>query len=185
MAQEQAVDQSLAGRYATAVFELAREQNALDATEQDFLTLKAMMAESPDLLRLVHAPVFSSEEQDKGMKAILAAIGASSLTTRTILLLAAKRRLFILTDVIRSFEKMVERLRGEISAQVTSARPLTDAQTAELKNILRSKFGREARLETKVDPSLLGGLVVKVGSRMIDSSLRTKLDGLRLAMRGH
>ncbi|HVZ69936.1 MAG TPA: F0F1 ATP synthase subunit delta [Rhizomicrobium sp.] len=185
MAQEQAVDQSLAGRYATAVFELAQEQNAVDATEQDFLTLKAMLAESPDLLRLVGAPVFSSEDQTKGMKAVLAAMQASPLTTRTVLLLAAKRRLFILADVIRSFEKMVERLRGEISAQVTSARPLSDAQTAELKNILRSKLGREARLETKVDPSLLGGLVVKVGSRMIDSSLRTKLDGLRLAMRGH
>ena len=185
MAQEQAVDQSLAGRYATAVFELAQEQNAVDATEQDFLTLKAMLAESPDLLRLVGAPVFSSEDQTKGMKAVLAAMQASPLTTRTVLLLAAKRRLFILADVIRSFEKMVERLRGEISAQVTSARPLSDAQTAELKNILRSKLGREARLETKVDPSLLGGLVVKVGSRMIDSSLRTKLNGLRLAMRGH
>lgn len=185
MAQEQAVDQSLAGRYATAVFELAQEENAIDATERDFLALKAMVADSPDLARLVRAPVFSSEDQAKGMKAVLAVMQASTLTTRTVLLLASKRRLFILTDVIRSFEKMVERLRGEISAQVTSARPLTDAQTTELKNILRSKLGREARLETKVDPSLLGGLVVKVGSRMIDSSLRTKLDGLRLAMRGH
>jgi F-type H+-transporting ATPase subunit delta len=185
VAQEQAVDQSLAGRYATAVFELAQEENAIDATERDFLALKAMVADSPDLARLVRAPVFSSEDQAKGMKAVLAAMQASTLTTRTVLLLASKRRLFILTDVIRSFEKMVERLRGEISAQVTSARPLTDAQTTELKNILRSKLGREARLETKVDPSLLGGLVVKVGSRMIDSSLRTKLYGLRVAMRGH
>jgi F-type H+-transporting ATPase subunit delta len=185
VAQEQAVDQSLAGRYATAVFELAQEENAIDATERDFLALKAMVADSPDLARLVRAPVFSSEDQAKGMKAVLAAMQASALTARTVLLLASKRRLFILTDVIRSFEKMVERLRGEISAQVTSARPLTDAQTTELKNILRSKLGREARLETKVDPSLLGGLVVKVGSRMIDSSLRTKLYGLRVAMRGH
>lgn len=185
MAQEQVVDQSLAGRYATAVFELAQEENAVDAAERDFLALKAMMADSPDLARLVLAPVFSSEDQEKGMKAVLGAMQASALATRTVLLLASKRRLFILGDVIRSFEKMVERLRGEISAQVTSARPLTDAQTAELKNILRTKLGREARLETKVDPSLLGGLVVKVGSRMIDSSLRTKLDGLRLAMRGH
>jgi F-type H+-transporting ATPase subunit delta len=185
VAQEQAVDQSLAGRYATAVFELAQAENAVDATERDFLALKAMVADSPDLARLVRAPVFNSEEQAKGMKAVLAAMQASPLATRTVLLLAAKSRLFILNDVIRSFEKMVERLRGEVSAQVTSARPLSDAQTTELKNILRTKLGREARLETKVDPSLLGGLVVKVGSRMIDSSLRTKLDGLRLAMRGH
>jgi len=185
VAQEQAVDQSLAGRYATAVFELAQEENAIDATERDFLALKAMVADSPDLARLVRAPVFSSEDQARGMKAVLTAMQASTLTARTVLLLASKRRLFILTDVIRSFEKMVERLRGEISAQVTSARPLTDAQTTELKNILRSKLGREARLETKVDPSLLGGLRVNVETRMIDSSLRTKLYGLRVAMRGH
>ncbi len=185
MAQEQAADQSLAGRYATAIFELAQEQNAIDALERDFAALKAMIADSADLARLVRAPVFSAEDQANGMNAVLAAMQASPLATRTVLLLAAKRRLFVLTDIIRAFEKLVERMRGEVSAQVTSARPLSDTQTEELKNILRSKLGREARLETKVDPSLLGGLVVKVGSRMIDSSLRTKLDGLRLAMRGH
>jgi F-type H+-transporting ATPase subunit delta len=185
VAQEQAVDQSLAGRYAKAVFELAQEENAIDALERDFVALKAMISESADLARLVRAPVFSSDEQAKGMKAVLSAMQASSITTRTVLLLAAKRRLFVLTDIIRAFEKLVAFQRGEVSAQVTSARPLSDAQTEELKNILRSKLGREARLETKVDPSLLGGLVVKVGSRMIDSSLRTKLDGLRVAMRGH
>ncbi|HTO39895.1 MAG TPA: F0F1 ATP synthase subunit delta [Rhizomicrobium sp.] len=185
MAQEQVVDQSLAGRYAKAVFELAQEQNTIEVVERDFLALKAMVVESPDLARLVSAPVFSREDQAKGMKAVLAAMQASDLTIRTILVLAEKRRLFVLGNIIAAFEAKVARHRGEVSAAVTSARPLSDAQTEELKTILRSKLGREARLETKVDPSLLGGLVVKVGSRMIDSSLRTKLDGLRLAMRGH
>ena len=129
--------------------------------------------------------MFSREEQAQGMKGILSAMQASPLTTRTVLVLASKRRLFALVDIIEAFERLVAGQRGEVSAQVTSARPLSDAQTEELKTILRSKLGCEARLETKVDPSLLGGLVVKVGSRMIDSSLRTKLDGLRLAMRGH
>jgi F-type H+-transporting ATPase subunit delta len=185
VAQEQAVDQSLAGRYATAVFELAQEEKAVDSLERDFMALKAMIAESPDLARLVKAPVFSREEQAKAMTAVLAAMQATPLATRTVLLLASKRRLFAIGDIIKAFERLVARQRGEVSAQVTSARALSDAQTEELKAILRSKLGREARLETKVDPSLLGGLVVKVGSRMIDSSLRTKLDGLRLAMRGH
>jgi len=185
VAQEQVVDQSLAGRYAKAVFELAQEQNAVEAVERDFSALKAMVVESPDLARLVSAPVFSRDDQAKGMQAVLSAMQASELTKHTVAVLAEKRRLFVLTDIITAFEAMVARQRGEVSASVTSAHPLSDAQTEELKTILRSKLGREARLETKVDPSLLGGLVVKVGSRMIDSSLRTKLDGLRLAMRGH
>lgn len=185
MAQEQAVDQSLAGRYATAVFELAQETNAVDALEHDFIALKAMISESPELARLVRAPVFSREKQAKGMQAISAAMQASPLTSKFLLMLASKRRLFALGDIIKAFERKVASLRGEVSAQVTSAQALSDAQVQELKDILRTKLGREARLETRVDPSLLGGLVVKVGSRMIDSSLRTKLDGLRMAMRGH
>ncbi len=101
------------------------------------------------------------------------------------MLLASKRRLFALTDAIRGFGSLVAKMRGEVTAQVTSARVLSDAEVTELKAILKSKLGRDARLDAKIDPTLLGGLVVKVGSRMIDSSLRTKLNGLRAAMRGH
>jgi F-type H+-transporting ATPase subunit delta len=119
------------------------------------------------------------------MAAILERMGASPLTRRFVLLLTSKGRLFTLAGVIAVFEQMVARERGEIAAEVVSARPLSDAQVQELKTILKSNLGRDARLDAKVDPSLLGGLVVKVGSRMIDSSLRTKLDGLRSAMRGH
>ena len=183
MAHE-AHNSGLAARYATAVFELAQEEKSVEALEKDFAALKAMIAESPDLARLVRAPVFSREEQAKGLNAVLHRMEASALTRRFVLMLASKRRLFALTDIIRSFEQQVAKLRGEVSASVTSARPLNDAEVSQLKQILKSRLGRDARLEAKVDPSLLGGLVVKVGSRMIDSSLRTKLNGMRAAMRG-
>jgi F-type H+-transporting ATPase subunit delta len=185
VAQEGSQSTGLAGRYATAVFELAQETGQVDALEKDLLGLKAMMAKSADLTRLVRAPVFTSEQQAKALKSVLAQAGAGALTVKFILMLAAKRRLFALGDIIVSFERLVARQRGEVAATVTSARTLSDSETTELKNILKAKLGREPRLETKVDPSLLGGLVVKVGSRMIDSSLRAKLSGIRAAMRGN
>jgi F-type H+-transporting ATPase subunit delta len=175
----------LAGRYATALFELAMEERSVDTVAQDLAALKAMLAESPDLTRLVKAPVFSADEQRAGMDAVLRRMEAAPLTTRFVLTLARKRRLFALSDIIRAFDELVGRQKGEVDAEASAARPLSEAETNELKAALKSKLGREARLSTKVDPSLLGGLVVKVGSRMIDSSLRTKLEGLRSAMRGH
>jgi F-type H+-transporting ATPase subunit delta len=185
MAGEPKRNAELAGRYATAVFELAMEKGAVDAVARDLSALKALVAESSDLARLVRAPVFSAEEQRLGMDAVLRRMEAAPLTVRFVLTLANKRRLFVLAAIIRAFEDMLGRHKGEIDADVSTARPLTDVETAELKRVLKAKLGREARLSRKVDPSLLGGLVVKVGSRMIDSSLRTKLEGLRAAMRGH
>ena len=131
------------------------------------------------------SPAFSREDQAKGLNGVLHRMEAAALTRRFVLMLASKRRLFALNDIIRAFDGMVAKLRGEVSASVTSARALNDAEVAQLKQILKSRLGRDARLEAKVDPSLLGGLVVKVGSRMIDSSLRTKLTGIRAAMRGN
>ena len=185
MASEQAGNSGLAGRYATAVFELAQEQNSVEAVERDFAALREMIAGSADLARFVQAPIFSRDEQKKGMDALLRRIEAAPLTVRFVLTLAEKRRLFALTDIIRAFEAQLSRQRGEVDAQVTSAQPLSESQTAALKSTLKSKLGRDARLQLQVDPSLLGGLIVKVGSQMIDSSLRTKLEGLRTAMRGH
>jgi F-type H+-transporting ATPase subunit delta len=182
---DQGHNSGIAGRYATAVFDLAHESNATDAVAADFAALKSMMKASPDLTRLVKAPIFGREEQDKGMSAVLTQMGANALTRKFISLLAAKRRLFILTDIISAFDAMLARKRGEIRAEVTSARALNDKELDELKQVLKAKLAREPKLETHVDPSLLGGLIVKIGSRMIDSSLRTKLDGLRTAMRGH
>src|SRR5262249_10698101 len=124
------------------------------------------------------------EEKAKAMEAVLEAAKASNLTRRLILLLAEKRRLFALKDVIRDFDVLLARHRGEISAEITSARALKDDETQELRRVLKDKLGREPRLKTSVDPNLLGGLVVRIGSRMIDSSLRTKLNALRIAMKG-
>lgn len=184
MAAEHAHEAGLAGRYALAVFELAQEERAVEDVGRDFATLKQLMAESPELTRLIRAPVFSREEQAAGMNGVLHRMEAGALTRRFILLLASKRRLFALPDIIRAYGNMVSRQKGELSAQVTSARPLSDDETAELKSILRSKLSKDVNLEARIDPALLGGLIVKVGSRMIDSSLRTKLNGIRTAMRG-
>jgi F-type H+-transporting ATPase subunit delta len=174
----------LAARYATALFELAIEERTVDTVAQDLAALKALVAENQDLRLLVHAPVFSADEQSAGMEAVLRRMEAAPLTLKFVLTLAKKRRLFALTDIIRAFEEQLGRQRGEVDAEVSAARPLSETEADELKAVLKSKLGREARLSTKVDPALLGGLVVKVGSRMIDSSLRTKLEGLRSAMRG-
>ena len=184
MAAEQAQETGLAGRYANAIFELAQEEKSVEAVERDFNALRSLIEQNSDLARVVRAPVFSREQQGRVMKALLEKMGAANLTTKFILTMAAKRRLFVLNDVFRSFDRLVAKLRSEVQAQVTSARALSAAEMQELKTVLKAKLGREPRLDTKVDPTLLGGLVVKVGSRMIDSSLRTKLSGIRAAMRG-
>jgi F-type H+-transporting ATPase subunit delta len=184
MAKQQA-HCGVAERYATALFELASEERAVETVSRDFAELKTLLAESPELARLVKAPVFSADEQKVGMDAVLRRMEAAPLTVKFVLTLAAKRRLFALNEIIGAYERRIAEQKGEISAEVSAARALSDAETAELKRVLKEQLGRDARLSTRVDPSLLGGLVVKVGSRMIDSSLRTKLEGLRAAMRGH
>ena len=184
VATEKAHETGLAGRYANAVFELAQEQGLVDVVAADFAALKAAMAGSADFTRLIKSPLFSHEDQARALKPVLEKMGANALTIKFLLTLTGKRRLFALANVIAAYGRLVARLKGEVEAQVTSARALTAAQTAELKSVLKSKLGREPRLDAHVDPNLLGGLVVKVGSRMIDSSLRTKLAGIRAAMRG-
>lgn len=184
MATEKAHETGLAGRYATALFELAGEQKSVDAVSADLASFKRAMDGNADLARLVKSPVFSREDQAKALKPLLEKMGANKLTTQFLLLLAGKRRLFALEGMITGYERMVARSRGETEAEVISARALADGEIAELKSVLKAKLGREPRLNSKVDPSLLGGLVVKVGSRMIDTSLRTKLSGIRAAMKG-
>jgi F-type H+-transporting ATPase subunit delta len=174
----------LAGRYATAVFELALEERALDALAADLANLRTLLGASEELLRLVRSPVLSRRDQAGAMEAVLERAAAHPLMRKLVLLLAQKRRLFALGAVIRAFEELIARHRGEIAAEVTSARPLAASETAELNRVLKEKLGREPRITATVDPKLLGGLKLKVGSRMIDSSLRTKLDQLRAAMRG-
>ncbi|HET7083228.1 MAG TPA: F0F1 ATP synthase subunit delta [Rhizomicrobium sp.] len=184
MASEKA-EGGLAGRYANAVFELAQDHKAIDAVSADLAGLRRATETSPDLARLVRSPVFSAEDQARALKAVLEKMGAHPLTTKFVLLLAQKRRLFVLNQIISAYESRVAKSRGETEAEVTAARHLNDDEIAELKSVLKSKLGKEPRLQSRVDPTLLGGLIVKVGSRMIDSSLRTKLDGLRAVMKAH
>ena len=185
MASEKAHETGLAGRYANAVFELAHEQGKVDRVAEDFAALKSLIAQSTDFARLVKSPLFGKEDQARALQAVLEKMGADALTTKFLLTLTGKRRLITLDHVMAAYDRLVARLKGEVQAEVTSAHALSAQQAAELKSVLKEKLGREPRLNTKVDPTLLGGLVVKVGSRMIDSSLRTKLAGLKAAMRGN
>ena len=185
MASEKAQETGLAGRYATAVFELAQDGNEIDAVAADFIALRTAIHASADLARLVRSPAFSREDQARALQALLERMGVSPLTLKFLLLVAAKRRLFALEGIIAAYNHKVARLKGEVEAEVTSARALSDSETEELKRVLKSSLGREPRLQTRVDPTLLGGLVVKLGSRMIDSSIRTKLNGIRAAMKGN
>ena len=133
----------------------------------------------------MRSPVFSAEDQAKALKAILEKMGAHPLTTKFVLLLAHKRRLFALIQVITAYEHLLAKSRGETEAEVIAARHLNDDETAELKAVLKAGLGKEPRLHSRIDPTLLGGLIVKIGSRMINSSLRTKLDSLRACMKGN
>ena len=174
----------LAGRYASALLDLADEKKALDQVSDDLQTLRSMIAESEDLRRLLNSPVITREEQRQAMSVLMDKAGIGELTRRFVLVVAQNRRLFALPAMIAGYLAELARRRGEITAQVSSARSLSDAQQAALLGALRSAVGSKVQLDLKVDPSLIGGLVVKVGSRMIDSSLRSKLQRLQLAMKG-
>jgi F-type H+-transporting ATPase subunit delta len=175
---------SMAGRYAAALFELAKEERQLPQVDADLKGFQAMLDASEDLRRLVRSPVISAEDQGKALSAILGRAGISGLTANFFRLIARNRRLFAAADMIRDFRALLARERGEVTAEVASAHALTPAQMQALKDALRVQVGKDVQINTRVDPNLLGGLVVKMGSKMIDSSLRTKLDNLKVAMKG-
>ncbi len=174
----------LAGRYATALFELAVEHKQLDAVAADLAGLDTLLGESADLQRLVRSPVISREDQMKAVAAILERAGAADLTRRFVGLLAERRRLFALADVIEVFDQLLAAHRGEVRASVVSAKALTAKQSASVRAALRKALGGEVAVDATVDETLIGGLVVRVGSRMVDASLRTKLQRLERAMKG-
>lgn len=184
MATNEPIMAGVAGRYASALFELASEQNQVSAVEGDLAKFQDLFGASEDLARMVRSPVISADEQGKAITTILEKAGAGALTVNFFKLLAKNRRLFAAPDMARAYRSLAAKARGEIAAEVSSAVPLNEAQVAELKTVLKGKVGKDVALATKVDPALLGGLVVKVGSRMIDTSLRTKLAGLKVAMKG-
>ncbi len=174
----------LAQRYATALFELARDSGALDRVAGDLTRLNEMIAESSDLRRLIRSPVMSRDVQGKAVEAVLERGELDPLVRRFVGVVIANRRLFVLEAIITSFRAELARHRGEITAIVSTAQKLSDAQQAALDAALRRAVGSKVSIETRLEPELLGGLVVRVGSRMFNSSLRSKLQRLQLAMKG-
>ena len=184
MASEEATGGGLAGRYASALFELADEQKALDQVAGELKALKGVIAESQDLRDFIRSPLYGREDQGKVMAAILDKASAGELTRRFVLVVAHNRRLFALPRMIDAFLAELARRRGEVTARVVAAHDLSDSQKDALLTALRQAIGSKVQMDLKIDKGLIGGLVVKVGSRMIDTSLRSKLQRLELAMKG-
>ncbi|MEP2989517.1 MAG: F0F1 ATP synthase subunit delta [Parasphingorhabdus sp.] len=175
---------SLAGRYATALFALAEENKAIDKVQGSLDTLSAAMTESDDLKALTSSPVLSRDDAGKAVAATAKALKLDDLTTNVLGVLAANRRLDQIPAVIRAFTTLASGHRGEVTAEVTSAHPLDDKQIDALKAQLKKRVGSDVSVSTAVDPSILGGLVVKIGSQMIDNSIKTRLNTLSQAMKG-
>jgi len=178
------IQASLAGRYALALFQLARDNGQLDSVGGSLASLKAALAEVPDFRALVSSPLVGRDAATKAIAGIAASLQLDPLTGNFLGVLAGNRRLGKLADMIRAFETLVSGHKGETRAEVTSAFPLSAEQTAALSQQLRTRVGREVALDTRVDPAIMGGLVVKIGSQMIDSSIRTRLNTLAQAMKG-
>jgi F-type H+-transporting ATPase subunit delta len=174
----------MAGRYAGALFELALEEKAVDSVKKDLEAFDALIGESADLNRLVRSPVFGVDEQLKAVSTILEKAGIKGVAANFIRVVITNRRLFALRNIISGYRALVAKHKGEISAQVTVAEKLSDTNLEALKSALTSVTGgKDMDLDVKIDPTIIGGLIVKVGSRMVDSSLRTKLNSIKFAMK--
>jgi len=183
VAGEQSIVSGMAGRYATALFELALESNALDQVSNDLAAFDALVADNADLQRLVRSPVFGAEEQTKALTAVLDKAGISGLTANFLKVIAYNRRLFAVRDMIRGYNALVAKHKGEVTAQVTVAEKLSDARLDEIRDALKAVTKKDVHVDVRIDPTIIGGLVVKLGSRMVDSSLRTKLNAIKFAMK--
>ena len=184
MAGAEPIVSGMAGRYAKALFELALDNKAVDAVKADLEKFEAMVADSADLRRLVRSPVFGATEQGKALGAVLAKAGITGLASNFLLFVTSNRRLFAIPQILKAFRTLVARWKGEVTAEVTVAEKLSDAHLETLKSTLKTVTGGKAvDLNVKIDPAIIGGLTVKLGSRMIDSSLRTKLNAIKHAMK--
>nr|WP_277998547.1 F0F1 ATP synthase subunit delta [Sphingomonas liriopis] len=178
------VQASLGGRYALALFELARDGKNIDAVEASLTAVRTALADSEDFRTLTTSPLVARGAAVKAVLATADALGVDATTRSFLGVLAENRRLAALPQIIRAYRQLASRHRGEATADVTSAHPLTDEQVSELKQQLRQRVGRDVSVDLTVDPELLGGLVVRIGSQMIDSSIRTRLNTLAHAMKG-
>lgn len=184
MENSSGIQASLAGRYALALFQLARDGKALDSVAASLATLKAALAESADLRTLTQSPLVGRDAAARAIEAVAGTLGLDSLTSRTLGVLAQNRRLAQIPAVIRAFDTLLSAHKGETRAEVTSAFPLTRTQQTALARQLKARTGRDMALDLAVDPAIMGGLIVKMGSQMIDSSIRTRLNKLAHAMKG-
>ncbi|CAL74363.1 ATP synthase subunit delta, membrane-bound, F1 sector [Bradyrhizobium sp. ORS 278] len=162
---------------------MARDEKSVDAVKADLDKFNALLDESADLKRLVRSPVFGADTQLKALNAVLDKAGIAGVAANVLRVLTTNRRLFAVADVIRAFNALVAKYKGEATADVTVAEPISDKNLDALKAALKTVTGKDVALNVKVDPAIIGGLVVKLGSRMIDSSLRTKLNSIKHAMK--
>jgi F-type H+-transporting ATPase subunit delta len=184
VAADGTIVEGVAGRYASALFDLAKESSKVAEVEANLVKFQSLLDMSSDLKSMVRSPVIASDDQSKALSAVLDKAGIGGLAGNFFKMIASNRRLFAVQDIIKAFRAVAAKERGEVTADVTSAVALNEAQTAELKQALKATVGKDVTLNASVDPSLLGGLIVKVGSRMVDSSLRTKLQSLKTQLGG-
>lgn len=183
MSDENSFIAGVSGRYATALFGLAQEGGVTDDVAGDLGGLSDAIEQSDDLKNLIRNPLMGREDQTKGIVAVAEKFGFNALTRQFLGLVASKRRLYFLPQMIRDFSSLVSAARGEINAEVASATPLSADKLSLVEQTLTQTVGKDVKLRATVDESLLGGIVIKVGSRMIDNSLRTKIQNLKVAMK--
>ncbi|MFY0617262.1 MULTISPECIES: F0F1 ATP synthase subunit delta [unclassified Shimia] len=183
MSEPASISSGIAERYAAAVFEIAQENKSLTKLESGVSDLNAALAESAELRNLIHSPLVSRDEQEAAIAAVAAKMGLQPVLKKTLALMAQKRRLFVLPQLIEQLQAMIAEHKGEVTADVTTAKALTKTQSEKLAKSLAARVGKDVKIKATVDESLVGGLVVKVGSKMIDTSIRSKLASLQNAMK--
>ena len=183
MADEGAIVSGMAGRYATALFELAREQNAIDTVKVNLERFDAMVAEIADLARLLRSPVLSADERKRALSGVLDKVGIDGIAANFLKLVATNRRLFAARDMVKAYRALVAKHKGEVTAEVTLAETPNPQHLDAIKGALKAVTRKDVQVDVTVDPSIIGGLIVKLGSRMVDGSLRTKLNSIKHAMK--
>ncbi|MEM7177888.1 MAG: F0F1 ATP synthase subunit delta [Pseudomonadota bacterium] len=183
MSASSTMTSSAAGRYATALFELAKEEGQLDQVEADLNSVGAALDDSADLTQVLVSPIYTRDQQGRALAALATKMELGALTSNVLGLMAANRRLFSVPEMLANFAGLMAEHRGEVTAEVTSAKALTKAQSENLAASLKASVGRDVNLNMTVDKDIIGGLIVKVGSKMVDSSIRSKLAGLQNAMK--
>ncbi|MBY6090814.1 F0F1 ATP synthase subunit delta [Pseudooceanicola sp. 502str34] len=183
MSEPASISSGIAHRYATAIFEIARDNNSLSQLETGVEDLSAALAESDDLKALISSPVYTREEQAKAIAAVAKKMGLADVLGNALQLMAQKRRLFALPQLVEALRALLAEHKGEVTAEVTSAKALTKTQSEKLAKVLSASVGKDVKIVAAVDEALIGGLVVKVGSKMIDTSISSKLNSLQNAMK--